>query len=46
MVDLRDNRGRRWQIAIGSNEANCDDEVVANEHTFEIDARPKRIWVD
>ena len=46
MVDLRDNQGRRWQIAIGSNEANCDDEVVPNEHTFEIDARPNRMWVD
>ena len=46
MVDLRDNQGRRWQITIGSAEAICDDESVPNEHTFEIDARPNRIWVD
>ena len=24
----------------------CDDESVPNEHTFEIDARPNRLWVD
>ena len=46
MVDLRDSSGRRWQITIGSTEAICDDEVVLNEHTFEIDARPNRLWVD
>ena len=46
MVDLRDSSGRRWQITIGSAEAVCDDESVPNEHTFEIDARPNRLWVD
>ncbi len=46
MVDLRDKQGRRWQITIGSSEATCDDEIVTNEHTFEIDARPNRMWID
>lgn len=46
MVDLRDSQGRRWQITIGSSEATCDDENVPNEHTFELDARPNRMWVD
>lgn len=46
MVDLRDSSGRRWQITIGSAEAFRDDESVLNEHTFEIDARPNRLWVD
>ena len=46
MVDLRDNQSRRWQITIGSSEATCDDENVSNEHIFEIDARPNRMWVD
>ena len=46
MVELRDSSGRRWQITIGSVEAFCDDESVPNEHTFEIDARPNRLWVD
>ena len=46
MVELRDSSGRRWQITIGSAEAFCDDESVPNEHTFEIDARPNRLWVD
>jgi len=46
MVDLRDSSGRRWQITIGLAEAICDDEVVSNEHSFEIDARPNRLWVD
>ena len=46
MVDLRDSSGCRWQITIGSPEAICDDEAVLNEHSFEIDARPNRLWVD
>jgi len=46
MVDLRDSSGRRWQITIGSADAFCDDKVVPNEHSFEIDARPNRLWVD
>ncbi|MDE0573989.1 MAG: acetyl-CoA carboxylase biotin carboxyl carrier protein subunit [Candidatus Poseidoniales archaeon] len=46
MVDLRDSSGRHWQITIGSADAICDDEVVPNEHSFEIDARPNRLWVD
>ena len=46
MVDLRDSFGRRWQIAIGSEHALCDEQEVFNEHRFEIDARPNRIWVD
>jgi len=46
MVDLRDSLGRRWQIAIGSDHALCDEQEVVNEHGFEIDARPNRIWVD
>ena len=45
MVDLRDSLGRRWQIAIGSEHALCDEQQVVNEHEFEIDARPNRIWV-
>ena len=46
MVELRDSRGRHWQITIGTSEATCDDETIANEHIFEIDARPNRLWVD
>ena len=46
MVDLRDSQGRRWQIAMGSEHALCDEQEVANSHTFELDARPNRIWVD
>ncbi len=46
MVDLRDSLGRHWQIAIGSEHALCDEQEVVNEHGFEIDARPNRIWVD
>ena len=46
MVELRDSSGRRWQITIGSAEAFGDDESVPNEHTFEIAARPNRLWVD
>ena len=46
MVDLRDSQGRRWQIAIGSEQAVCDEKEVENPHAFEIDARPNRIWVD
>ena len=46
MVNLRDSSGRHWQITIGSAEATCDDESVSNEHTFEIDARPNRLWVN
>ena len=46
MVDLRDSSGRHWQITIGSAEAICDEEGVPNEHTFEIDARPNRLWVN
>ena len=46
MVDLRDAQGRRWQISIGSGHAMCDEQEVTNPHTFEIDARPNRIWVD
>ncbi len=46
MVDLRDSSGRHWQITIGSTEAICDEESVSNEHTFEIDARPNRLWVN
>ena len=46
MVDLRDSQGRRWQISIGSEHAICDEQEVMNTHTFEIDARPNRLWVD
>ena len=46
MVDLRDSFGRHWQIAIGSEHALCDEQEVVNEHGFEVDARPNRIWVD
>ena len=46
MVDLRDSNGRLWQITIGSAEAFCDGESHSNEHSFEIDARPNRLWVD
>ena len=46
MVDLRDSEGRHWQITIGSADALCDDELVLNEHSFEIDARPNRLWVN
>ena len=46
MVDLRDSNGRHWQITIGSDEAICDGENLSNEHSFEIDARPNRLWVD
>jgi len=46
MVDLRDKTGRHWQIAIGSAEAFCEGESQPNEHTFEIDARPNRLWVN
>ena len=46
MGDLRDSNGRHWQITIGSAEAICDGENVSNEHSFEIDARPNRLWVD
>ena len=46
MVDLRDSQGRRWQISIGSEHAICDEQEVMNSHTFEIDARPNRLWVD
>ncbi|MEE2747863.1 MAG: biotin/lipoyl-containing protein [Candidatus Thermoplasmatota archaeon] len=46
MVELRDSKNRRWEITIGSSEATCDGETFANEHTFEIDARPNRLWVD
>ena len=46
MVELRDSNNRRWEITIGSSEATCDGEAFANEHTFEIDARPNRLWVD
>ena len=46
MVELKDVNNRRWQITIGSSEATCDDETIENEHTFEIDARPNRLWVD
>ena len=46
MVDLRDSLGRRWQIAIDSEYALCDEQEVVNGHGFEIDARPNRIWVD
>ena len=46
MVELRDSSGRHWQITIGTSEATCDDEKITNEHTFEIDARPNRLWVD
>lgn len=46
MVELRDSSGRHWQITIGTSEATCDDETIANEHIFEIDARPNRLWVD
>ena len=46
MVDLRDSSGRHWQITIDSAEAICDEEGVPNEHTFEIDARPNRLWVN
>ena len=46
MVELRDSSGRHWQITIGKSEATCDDETIANEYIFEIDARPNRLWVD
>ena len=46
MVELRDSNNRRWEITIGSSEATCDGATFANEHTFEIDARPNRLWVD
>ena len=46
MVELRDSSGRHWQITIGTSEATCDDETIANEYIFEIDARPNRLWVD
>jgi len=46
MVELRDSSGRHWQITIGASEATCDGESITNEHTFEIDARPNRLWVD
>jgi biotin carboxyl carrier protein len=46
MVELRDSNNRRWEITIGSSEATCDGETFANEHTFEVDARPNRLWVD
>ena len=46
MVELKDSNNRRWQITIGSSEATCDGETIENEHTFEIDARPNRLWVD
>ena len=46
MVDLSDSQGRRWQIAIGSEHAICDEQEVANSLLFEIDARPNRIWVE
>ena len=46
MVELRDSSGRHWQITIGTSEATCDDETIANEHIFEIDARPNRLWAD
>tara|TARA_B100001996_G_scaffold123525_1_gene93472 strand:+ start:367 stop:831 length:465 start_codon:yes stop_codon:yes gene_type:complete len=46
MVEIRDSSGRHWQITIGNPEATCDDEIIVNEHTFEIDARPNRLWVD
>jgi 3-methylcrotonyl-CoA carboxylase alpha subunit len=46
MVELRDSNNRRWEITIGSSEATCDGETFVNEHTFEIDARPNRLWVD
>ncbi len=46
MVELRDSNNRRWEITIGSSEATCDGETIANEHTFEIDARSNRLWVD
>ena len=46
MIELRDSNNRQWQITIGSSEATCDGEAIANEHTFELDARPNRLWVD
>ncbi|MEE2758835.1 MAG: acetyl-CoA carboxylase biotin carboxyl carrier protein subunit [Candidatus Thermoplasmatota archaeon] len=46
MVDLRDSEGRLWEINIGSEHALCDQEEVINEHTFEIDSRPNRLWID
>ena len=46
MVDLRDSEGRHWQIIIGSADALCDYELILNEHSFEIDARPNRLWVN
>ena len=46
MVELKDVNNRRWQITIGSSEATRDGETIENEHTFEIDARPNRLWVD
>jgi 3-methylcrotonyl-CoA carboxylase alpha subunit len=46
MVELRDDNGRLWQINIGTTEAVCDGDLISNEHTFEIDARPNRLWVD
>ncbi len=46
MIELRDSNNRHWQITIGSSEAMCDGETIGNEHTFEIDARPNRLWVD
>ena len=46
MVELRDSSGRHWQITIGTAEATCDGEAITNEHTFEIDARPNRLWVN
>ncbi len=46
MVDLIDKQGRSWQITIGSDEATCDGEIVTNDCSFEIDARPNRIWVN
>ena len=46
MVDLRDSDGRHWQITIGSADAFCDEETIPNEHSFEIDARPNRLWVN
>ena len=46
MVELKDVNNRRWQITIGSSEATRDGKTIENEHTFEIDARPNRLWVD
>jgi 3-methylcrotonyl-CoA carboxylase alpha subunit len=46
VVELRDSSGRHWQITIGTAEATCDGDAITNEHTFEIDARPNRLWVD